>query len=217
MDFCPALDMANMCIQLQATLDESGEWASKDFWTVGAAWAHAIGSIAAIFIAGRIANKQLRHQREDAVNARIQELDKLLQFFDHCNSVFLEIKGWNGQPYANRLNDPGRSHEFRAELKILVRRTQELSIQSLASPMSMSFVASFERALEAAASSILSSDQNEKAPGMDYYLKEYDTSLNNAVRVSALVTNECLTNMQALRDSIDDLPSNRRLPRWIRR
>lgn len=45
MDFCPALDMANMCIQLQATLDESEKWSSKDYWIVGAAAVQAIGSI----------------------------------------------------------------------------------------------------------------------------------------------------------------------------
>jgi hypothetical protein len=217
MDFCPALDMANICIQLEATLGESEDWTSKDFWTVWAAWAQAIGSIAAIFIAGRIANKQLLHQREDAVNARIQELDKLLQFFDHCNSVFLKIKGWNAEPFESRQKTPGLCREFKAELKILVRRTQELSIQSLASPMSMSFVASFERALETAAQSIIKSDEHEKNPSMKEILTHFDSNLDNAVRVSALVTNECLSNMRALRDSTDDLPWYRRLARWIRR
>ncbi len=210
MDFCPALDMANMCIQLQATLNEP----DQIDWP---AWLQAIGSIAAIIFAGRIANKQLRYQREDAVNARIQELDKLLQFFDHCNSVFLKIKGWNAEPFESRNQTPGLCKEFKAELKVLVRRTQEISIQRLAAPMSMSFVASFERALDVATVSIISTDDHESAAGMEYFLKHYDSNLANAVRISALVTNECRSNMQALKDSIENFPWHRRLARWIQR
>lgn len=186
----------------------------SDFcWSVSdwAAWVQAVGSVAAIYFAGSTANKQLRHQREDAVTARIQELDKLQQFFDHCHSVFLKLREWNSAPREWREKQPFGCMEYQKELEVLARRTKEIPIQALAAPNSMSYIISMERALETAANSVVGYEDNEENFLVKSIIETYNSNLTNAISLSALITGECLSNMQALQDSLKEQSWNWRL------
>lgn len=188
------IDGADMgCFGYEYVGMSSSEWA---------AWVQAGGSIIAIFFAGKVANKQLRQQREDAVNARINEIDKTSQFIDHCHSVLMKVKDWNSSPYAERQKTKW-GQELKEEIAILTRRLQEIPIQGLPAPMSMSYISSLERGLMIASDSIIKANIKESDDGAAATLEGFEKSLTAAITVAALISTECLSNMISLKESIN--------------
>ena len=152
MDFCPALDMANMCIQLQAKLSESGEWSSKDFWTVAAAWAQAIFSVVAIVASISISNKEharvLKAQKSEKNLAKIDWLKKVAQCIEYCANEFCLASAWLRMSHDEDPGNPGYSESF----KYLIQIVEKIDFTELPDQLSITFMIKLRKDLESASS-----------------------------------------------------------------
>jgi hypothetical protein len=83
MDFCPALDMANICIQLQATLNEQDK---IDY----PAWVQAIGTIVALGVAIAIPYFEYRRRSREASKKENLRLNVLASLFTHIEGMLNE-------------------------------------------------------------------------------------------------------------------------------
>ena len=83
MDFCPALDMANICIQLQATLNEQDK---IDY----PAWVQAIGTIVALGVAIAIPYFEHKKRGGEAAKEENLRLNVLASLFTHIEGMLNE-------------------------------------------------------------------------------------------------------------------------------
>ena len=154
MDFCPALDMANICIQLQATLNEQDK---IDY----PAWVQAIGTIVALGVAIAIPYFEHKKRGGEAAKEENLRLNVLASLFTHIEGMLNEVQvcveriAFVGRPVLNE-----DLYKLEHIAKGLLERLKQVSISDASDATQVYFILELEHGLsqvEAYFSEVLSS------------------------------------------------------------
>ncbi len=140
MDFCPALDMANICIQLQATLNEQDK---IDY----PAWVQAIGTIVALGVAIAIPYFEHRRRSREASKKENLRLNVLASLFTHIEGLLTEVQGTIIKMATTDEVMTDDLEKFENVAKGLLERLKQVHISEASNPTQVFFILELEHGL----------------------------------------------------------------------